>query len=170
MKALSEEHISEANQWFSSITVNGNQISPSRISCFFTSYYADPSEIDMVEFLRYCPVGVMLTNADSEEFLAWMEAAQWPGHEGNFQKPSEFYVPVRRLANADVSAILMQYAGISTADLKNYGSAVYLDKYDAFYNYTSDFAPGRFECTGGETDGRIVRFWSETTPEEFVKF
>jgi len=160
MKALSEKELAEANQWFSGI-VEENQITASCISCFFTSYYSDPREIDLMEFLKYCPVGEMLTDADAEEFRCWAEAAQWPDPEGKIQKPSEFYVPVRRLANSDVSAILMQYAGITTADLESYGSAVYLEKYDAFYNFTSDFAPGHFACVGGETDGRVVRFWSD---------
>ena len=161
VRSLSETQIAEANLWFSGMVDSDDQNGSGEINCFFTSYYADPREIDLKEFLKYCPVGVMLTDADAEEFHHWAEAAQWPDAVG--LNPSEFYVPVRRLANEDVSTVLMKYAGITAADLKSFGDAVYLEKYDAFYNFTSDYAPGHFECVGGETDGSVVRFWSETS-------
>ena len=152
---LTETEIAEANQAFLD----------SEMCCFFTCYYDDPQEIDLTAFLRYCPVGVMLEDADTEEFMAWKEAAQWPDPDGIYHKPSEFYVPVRRLANADVSAILEKYTGISTADINSIGDYVYLEEYDAFYNYTSDAAPGYFESVGGTKEGSVVRLWSETAED-----
>lgn len=40
------------------------------VSCFFTSRYDDPRDIDLAEFLRYCPLGTTLGDADVEEFHA----------------------------------------------------------------------------------------------------
>ena len=154
-RPLSETELMEANQAFSD----------PEMCCFFTCYYEDPQEIDLTAFLKYCPVGVMLEDADTEEFLTWKETAQWPDPKGIYQKPSEFYVPVRRLANADVSAILEKYTGISTADINSIGDYVYLEEYDAFYNYTSDAAPGYFESVGGTKEGSVVRLWSETAED-----
>ena len=165
MTPLSEKELKAANQWFSEMVITGDKISTSEISCFFTCYYSDPREIELSSFLAYCPVGEILEDADTEEFLECMAAAQWPDPDGMYQKPSDFILPVRRLPNAAVSAILMQYAGITTADVKSFSGTVYLEEYDSFYNFTSDYAPGYFQCVGGETDGFQVRFWSETTAE-----
>ena len=164
-RLLPEKELAQANQWFSGVADTGDQIGAGEISCFFTCYYSDPREIDLEEFLKYCPVSIMLTDEDAREFQDWLKASQWPDPEGIFQKPSDFYVPVRRLANADVSSVLMQYAGIATSDLEGFGNAVYLEQYDAFYNSTSDYAPGYFQCIGGEKDGSFVRFWSEISAD-----
>ena len=37
---------------------------------------------------------------------------------------------------------------------------LYLEEYDAYYNFTSDFGPGIFVCVGGEKAGDIIRLWS----------
>lgn len=151
VRILTESELAEANQAFSD----------PQMCCFFTCHYATPAEIDLFEFLKYCPGSVMLTDADAEEFQDWIKAAHWPDPDGIYEKPSEFYIPVRRLANENVSEILVHYAGITTKDLLSFGNAVYLEKYDSFYNYTTDYAPGYFECVGGGMNDQLIWFWSE---------
>ena len=43
------------------------------VSCFFTSHYDDPRDIDLAEFLRYCPLSTTLGDADVEEFHAVLD-------------------------------------------------------------------------------------------------
>ena len=45
------------------------------VSCFFTSHYDDPRDIDLAEFLRYCPLSTTLGDADVEENLIEMMKA-----------------------------------------------------------------------------------------------
>ena len=157
---LSQKEIDRANEAFAHEIITENFGGATEISCFFTCYYADPREIDLWKFLQYCPAHVMLTDGDEEEFLDWLEAAQWPDYGKTYTTPNEFHVPVWRYTKSDVSAILRKYTGITVDDLNSIGDTVYMEKYDSFYNMTSDFGPGRFEAVGGETDGAFVRFWS----------
>lgn len=162
---LSKKEIEKANEAFAHEIVTGNFGEASEISCFFTCYYEDPREIDLWKFLQYCPAHVMLWEGDEEEFQAWLEADPWPDYGITYTTPCEFPFPVWRYTKADVSAILSKYAGITVDDLESFGDATYIKEYEAFYNMTTDFGPGRFEAAGGETDGSYVRFWSEADQE-----
>ena len=133
------------------------------VSCFFTSYYDDPRDIDLVEILRYCPLGATLEDADAEEFRAVLNA--WGENaDGGLDLPSDYATPVRRIPKSDVSALLTQWAGITADDLHNTDGVTYLAQYDAFYNGTSDFGPGHFDPAGGEQYGDSVLLW--TAPRE----
>ena len=59
-------------------------------------------------------------------------------------------------------ATLEEWAGITTEDLRSTDGVLYLEAYDAYYTFTSDFGPGVFLCTGGESDGETARLWTET--------
>ncbi|MBD5148280.1 MAG: M56 family metallopeptidase, partial [Oscillibacter sp.] len=137
-----------------------------QICCFFTSYYDDPSEIRLGEFLRYCPLGTTLTEEDSVEWeqlkanpwfaLYWGEAPE---------SLSDMPVPVHRYLAKDVSALLKTYADITLEDITQWEDVIYVDgpfyNDGAFYNFTSDFGPGYFRCTGGEKEGDTVRLWDD---------
>ena len=77
---------------------------------------------------------------------------------------SRYDTPVHRYRAADISALLEQYAGITVADLNSWAGTLYLEEYDAFYNFTSDFGPGAFICSGGEKQGGVIRLWSDAGP------
>lgn len=166
---LTQAEIAQANEAFQSqraVYEEGRStatVYPTEISCFFTSYYADPSEIALREFLQYCPIDSVLEDSDAEEFRTVIAAIlEDPTF---FSLPSKYVVPVHRYRKADVSALLTKYAGITIEELVNTEGVLYLEEYDAFYNFTSDFGPGRFECVGGERTGDTIRFWSETDEE-----
>lgn len=133
------------------------------LSCFFTSYYADVRELDFVEFLRYFPAEG-LTAGDAAEFDALSKLPDFPWRAGDFGKETltvqDLPVPVHRIPRASVDAALKRYAGITSAELKRTGGALYLPEYDAWYNFTSDFGPGYFQAVVGAMDNDILRFRS----------
>lgn len=133
------------------------QVNP--ISCFFTSFYSEPARLHLGEFLMYCPVGSTLEDGDAEEYRKVLEAVEVDPEL--FPLPSDYVVPVHRYRKAEVSALLTQYAGITVEDLVTLEGTVYLEEYDSFYNFTSDFGPGIFVCAGGEKAGDTLRLWSE---------
>lgn len=165
---LTEEQIARANEAFTSemaVFEEGRTtaiVYSTEISCFFTSFYSDPSQIDLREFLLYCPIDTILEDSDAEEFQAVM-AADGNAHGGVL--PSDYVVPVHRYRKADVSALLKKYADITVDELANTENALYLEEYDSFYNFTSDFGPGYFQCVGGEIQGDTIRLWSEVDEE-----
>lgn len=129
------------------------------VSCFFTSHYDNPRDIDLAEFLRYCPLSTTLGDADVEEFHAVLDTLGIENAE-RFKVPDDWAVPVRRMPKSDVSALLMQWADITVDDLRDQEDAIYLAQYDAFYEFTSDFGPGSFIPVGGEQYGDSIRLWS----------
>jgi len=77
----------------------------------------------------------------------------------------EYYpdVPTHRITRASVDAALERYAGITAAELADTSGVPYLEEYDAWYTFTSDFGPGKFLCAGGEVDeaAGTARLWTE---------
>lgn len=134
------------------------------IACFFTSTYDSPEEINLEEFLAYCPSGTILEDTDGEEFRAVVAALPWEGGEDAL--PSDFPVPVHRFRKKDISALLERYAGITVDDLTSTDGVTYLEEYDCFYSFTSDFGPGMFTCEGGEVLGDMVRLWTDLRGED----
>lgn len=136
------------------------------LGCFFTSSYKDVTELDFEAFLRYYFVeSTELEDGDAEEFqaLAALPGFHWDAEDlerwGNV--PSGLPVPVHRISKAAVDRTLETYAGITTADLKNTDSILYLSDYDSYYNFTSDYGPGSFQPAEGVRDGDTVRLRSE---------
>jgi hypothetical protein len=62
-----------------------------------------------------------------------------------------------------VDEALKKYMNISLEDLTHTtaNNIIYLEEYDAFYNFTSDFSPGYFTCTSGERQGDIIRLFGD---------
>ena len=101
------------------------------LGCFFTSSYEDVTELDFEAFLQYYFVeSSELEDSDAEEFraLAALPGFHWDAEDlerwGNV--PSGLPVPVHRISKAAVDRTLETYAGITTADLKNTDSILYL--------------------------------------------
>ena len=163
---LTPEQVDQVNEAFrSDAELPDGSYGPSEISCFFTSSYSDPTGIDLEEFLRYCPIGVgsSLGDDDAEEFLAVMEQDNsWFSPDRALSSPRDLPVPVHRYPRAEVSALLQKYAGVTVEEL-NWDGCLYVEEYDAFYNFTSDAGPGFFVCAGGQVDGDTVLLWSDPT-------
>lgn len=178
---LTPEEIEKANEAFAPVRYGDNTRYASEISCFFTSEYTDVRDLDFEEFLRYCPAQTMLGCHEAGEYDDVMAAAkegEYPGLEGyedilgmGMGSPpatADFIIPVHRFKKEEISALLKKYAGITVDDLKDTSKVVYLEKYGCFYNFTSDFAPGTFQCEKGWKEGDMYRFVSEEYGKELV--
>ena len=55
---------------------------------------------------------------------------------------------------------LERYAGITSANLADTSGVPYLEDYDAWYTFTSDFGPGTFVCAGGQVEGDTALLWT----------
>lgn len=149
----SQTWLREANAAFNATTrENGGATRASEISCFFSCTWSSPEEIDLAAFLRYCPLREQLLDENSEEAQAVIAAAE----ENVFA-----VTPVWRYPKEAVSSLLRKYTGITVEDLLSREGVLYLEEYDAFYNFTSDWGPGRFLCTGGERTGNQIVLWGE---------
>lgn len=157
---LTADQIERANEALASVIRDkqDNIIGVNPISCFFTSLYDDVRELDFEEFLRYCPSdGSQETSA---EFEALKSVDVWPFDW--VETPEKMPVPIHKYPAKYIDSILNEYAGITTKDLDT-SRVAYLEEYDAYYNYTSDFGPGMFTCTRGVIDGDIVTLYNEST-------
>ncbi len=129
------------------------------ISCFFTSYYASPADINLYQFLYQYPNGSRVT--DQAEFEALKKLSEWPfGQDTTLE---QMPVPIHKYTAKALNETLLKYAGITRDDLSGVGfdEVLYLKEYDAYYNFTSDFGPGMFNCVRGELEGDTVRLYSE---------
>ena len=129
------------------------------ISCFFTSHYRDPRDMDAEEFLRYCPDEYMLTVGDEDEFRLVQEKLDWRvGEDDHLASLDEMDVPCHRYSREYLNGILMRYAGITVEDMHTDWTEelLYIPETDCFYNFTSDFGPGIFTPFYGVKNGDIV--------------
>lgn len=168
IQILTEEELRQVNEAFvpdyADETGNrqGNPINP-----FFTSYYDDVKDLDLEEFLRYFPAPgrKILTDDDAEEFQALQQTGVfqllW---EQTYNTVSDMYLPIHKLPRNDVEAVLQQYAGITTEDLSGVGAerVPYLEDYDSYYTFTSDYGPGMFDCIYGKLEGDTLRLYSNS--------
>ena len=165
-RALTQEEVDQVNAAYASYVEEDNVVWSTEVNGFFTSRYADVRELDFVEFLRYFPGDAVLEAADQEEFAALAALPGFPFQDGveelGWTGPEDLPVPIHRILRSSVDAALERYAGITTADLADTSGVLYLEDYDAWYTFTSDFGPGVFLCAGGESDGETARLWTET--------
>ena len=156
--ALTAEEIEQVNEAFAATYTVDRATYATQISCFFTSYYERPEDIDFREFMYLFSPGEVLPD-DSEELQALARLEDWP-FGGGFE-PDSLPVPTHKFRRVDVDAALEKYMGITTEDLTHVQDSgptlLYLEEYDAYYNFTSDFGPGTFRCISGRRDGdRVV--------------
>lgn len=154
---LTEEELEEYRSAFWPEIMEGEEvIGVNPVSAFFTSYYERPEDLNFEEFLRYLPGSELVRDsADAPEFQALMDDPLWP-FEGGLVP-----VPIHRYSRQIVDQALEQYAGITTLDLSGAGmdEVLYLEEYDAWYNFTSDYGPGVFIPVYGLREGSIVTLW-----------
>mgnify|MGYP003308216386 CR=1 FL=1 len=158
-RTLTQEEIDSINDAFAPILYDkqGNPMAANIWSCFFTSYYDDIRDMDFAEFLMYYPSDGSTVDRHEFDALRNQEDFWFKNAESLDNMP----VPVHKLSARIVELTLKEYAGITLKDLDT-SKVDYLAEYDAFYIYTSDYAPGIFQCTRGEIDGDLVRLYEET--------
>lgn len=158
--ALTDEQLEEINfllQPYFSYN-NWNQVNP--LSCFFTSYYKDVSNINIDNFLRYFPYGEVPEELSEYEELR--QDIKWPFKMIALEN---IPVPIHRYKSKVVQDIFTTYSDIGLDDLNDIGfdETLYLESTDAFYNFTSDFGPGTFVCTEGIVKEGIISLYGYAT-------
>ena len=121
------------------------------VNGFFLSTYDDVRDLNLERFLAY--FGECGEEDISEEEFAQLKD-KWDDFKA--ERLEDFPLPIHRYPVSAVEAVLQRFAGIGLADLKDiqepFSGYTYLESTDAFYNTTSDYAPGYFICTGGEVN------------------
>ncbi len=158
--SLTQEQIEKANAALVPLIPNSEgvlEVNP--VCCFFTSWYNKPEDLNFADFLRYLPGSDLMT--DKKEFSALKKLDGW--RFGQDVTLGNMPVPTHKYQSKAVDKVLWEYAGISLAALSGVGfdEVLYLEDYDAYYNFTSDFGLGSFHCTRGEITGNIVRLYSD---------
>lgn len=158
-EALDEESLAEFNSRFDPlVTVDGeSRINP--LCCFLTSLYDSVEELDLRAFLHNFPIEA---EGSVEEFEALRSSPDWPFAE--LASVTDMPVPLHKYPAEAVEQVLTRYSDLSLQQLRDreggFGRGVhYLEAYDAFYNYTSDFALEAFEAFRGERQGDSVRLY-----------
>ena len=163
-QSLTQEEISRYEEMFNPIQTRADGTHVSNPLCsFFTSYYDRPENLDLEQFLRYFPDDGVVAEGEvtQQENNAELQALQahplWPFGSATFIPQ-----PIHRYTRETVDQVLEQYAGITTRDLTVVESddLIYLEEYDAWYNFTSDFAAGLFPCDYGTRTGNQVTLYS----------
>ena len=153
---LTAEEAEQYNKLFEQILYD-EQGSPylNPLSHFLTSYYDKPEDINLSRFLRHLSSEDV---ADSAEFDLLKADINWPHGDVTLEKMP---VPIHRIKARDIDSALKKHMGIRLKDLSGVGTAglIYLKEYDSYYNFTSDFDAGVFNCISGETQGDIVRLF-----------
>lgn len=131
------------------------------ISCFFTSRYSDPRDMDAGEFMYYFPGEGDAEPVDEAEFRLVQKKLNWLGEDGKPISLSEMPVPCHRYSRTYVNEILTRYAGITIEKMHTdwLSELLYVPETDCFYGFASDFGPGMFYVRYGEKEGDIVKLW-----------
>lgn len=162
---LTAEEIARVNEAFTPVFTdeekNVSRANP--LDSFFTGYYQTPEEIDLSVFLEYSSLSREETGGDGvispEEYAALTALEDWSFERDRPQE--DMSVPIHRFPRDRVDDFLMEYAGVTTEDLTApWTTGLYcLENFDAYYNTTSDFGPGVFQCESGwytDTEARLT--------------
>jgi hypothetical protein len=141
-------------------TLDYNQLANNPMSACFTSFYQDPTELNLDAFLRYY---YYEESATEEEFRALRDAGKL--FAGRWQHIEDLPTPLHRIPASQVEGDLQHFYGIGLRDLKkDYRlCSMYLPEYDCFYTTTSDWGPGVFQPEWGEKKEDLVRLWQSKT-------
>ncbi len=154
---LSDEEIEFFNDMLNPITDGKGNMEQNPWGHFFMSYYDDVREINFPMFIWYFPSDGSIV--EEEEFQKLREVEAW-GFD-NCETLEDMVVPVHSISKKEVDAVLMEYAGITSDDLDT-SEIAYLEEYDCYYTFTSDWAWGMFICSGGERIGNTVYLYGES--------
>ena len=119
-------------------------------SYFFSSYYENVRNLNFEEFIRYFPDSGQATEA---EFEALKKLDDWPFKR--VARMEDMPVPIHRHTVSSINEVLTRWGGITTSNLDTSG-VCYLEEYDAYYTYTSDFNMFYFIAESGEQVGNYV--------------
>lgn len=108
-RALTEEELAQVDAY---LRPNGGQ-ELTAYAGFVRRFYTSPTELELIELLRYCTLGQVVT--DEAEYQALKQVEGWDLGEDATLNDSP--TPVLRYQGSQVDELLLQYAGITRADL-----------------------------------------------------
>ena len=157
---LSAETIEKLNKMFSAeIQAENNAFSidrnPNGLHCLIRTFFEEPKQLDFSEFMYHFPIGATFTD-DERKALPTLEGWIHPG-----QTAEEIPEPVHKYKAEDIDKVLDYYLGITLDDLpeESKNQLLYSEQYDSYYNFTSDYGPGKFTIISGNKDGdRVVLY------------
>ena len=160
---LTQEQIDAVNAIFADYELSTDDtLGHFAVNGFFTSTYDDVRDLNLNNFLAY--FGECGEEDISEEEFAQLNA-KW---EFRVDSVEDFPLPIHRYPASAVEGVLKRFAGIGLADLTDmqtpFSGYTYLEDTDAFYTTTSDYSPGYFRCTSGESepDGDTALLYGST--------
>ena len=165
MTLLTQEQIDAVNDAFvCDRTDDDETLGHFAVNGFFLSTYDDVRDLNLERFLAY--FGECGEEDISEEEFAQLKD-KWDDFKA--ERLEDFPAAHPPVSGVGVEAVLQRFAGIGLADLKDiqepFSGYTYLESTDAFYNTTSDYAPGYFICTGGEGEsggGICAAIWQHS--------
>lgn len=161
--SLTEEEIEGFNEKFKPLILDRqDNVTVNIYSYFFTSFYDRPEDINIAQFLRHFQLGEEVTDEIEFEMLKADKGMPF-NKDMTLADAQDRHVPIHKFPSDTINQVLQKYTGITLGDLSGEGvdNLVYLEDYDAYYNFTSDFAAGTFYCTHGERQGDIIRLYNE---------
>lgn len=153
---LTAEEIGRVNEAFTPVFIDeeANMTWANPLDSFFACYYRTPEEIDLSVFLEYWfPPPEEENDArdkvSQEEYDALTALEDWPFERDRALE--DMPVPIHWFPKDRVDRFLTEHAGVTTADLTApWASGLfYLEAFQTYYNTTSDFGPGVFQCESG---------------------
>lgn len=159
VRALTGEETDWFNQYVAAWEESEEGITARPVGGIFGAPFADVRELAFQSLVGAFPSDQVLTDADQAEYDALTALSDSPWDRTEFPTPSRLPIPVRRIRRAAVDQVLEQYAGITTAELKDTSGVPYLEQYDAWY-VDGDFGGDYFKAVGGEMRGDSVLLWS----------
>lgn len=158
---LTAEEIKQINETLKPYTeMETGNIMANPLWCFFTSYYENPENIDLNEFLAYFPYSEIVPKSESTESMAELEALRahkhWPFGDGPMA------VPIHKMSSQAVNDVLERYTGVTASEIyEESSSLLYLEEYDSYYNFTSDAGGGYVQFVKGEKQGDHIILYTD---------
>jgi len=151
--ALHSKEIEQINLLLTPVLESDEFYQVNPLSCFFTSYYSEPDELNLDNFLWYFPYSEV-DNELEEALDELKEHSNWPF--GDIDNIDELPVPIHRYNGELIRTFLKTYMYFDESTFTKLDEAIYLESTDAYYNYTSDFGPGTFICVDGNVSDHVV--------------
>lgn len=120
---------------------------------FLVTHFDDVRSIDVGDLMRYAPNRYKDYEDEIDSDAEWQ--AFWTAVAGTDWEDSGD-MPLQRYKRENVDALLAECTDITAADLRHSRYAFYLEEYDAWYSYVSDFGWGVFRVAEGKRWGDVL--------------
>ncbi len=155
--------INKLNMIMQSVVRDGSltDTNPNMMFCFFS--YGDGPDISydlkMSDILKYFPREREI-EPDEAIRLGIENSEQWnevfpPGEDGKVWTFDNVPTPIHVISGKTVRNALKYYTDLEITEIRN-NDACYVEMYDVYWTYTSDFGPPEFRATSGYKEGDYV--------------